>query len=169
MSLKLAIRPLDKQAKVAEFSCGQPVLDRYLAHYASQDVRRNVTRLFVATPVGDATRIAGFYCLSAASVQCAELPPGIAKKLPHYPIPVALLGRLAVSTEFQGKGAGAVLLFDACKKALIAESVLAVAGLVVDAKDSTSADFYRHFGFVPMQPTGRRLFLSVRVLQQLAG
>jgi GNAT superfamily N-acetyltransferase len=169
LSLKLFIRPLDKQAKVSDFACGQKALDDYLARYASQDVRRNVARVFVATPAGDTDQLAGFYSLSAASVQCAELPAVIAKKLPHYPIPVALLGRLAVATDFQGQGAGSVLLFDACKKTVIAESVLAVAGLVVDAKDSAAGDFYRHFGFVPMEPTGRRFFLSMRVLRQLAG
>lgn len=169
MSLSLAIRPLDKQANVASFACGQPALDQYLARYASQDVRRNVARVFVATPANDAAWVAGFYSLSAAGVQCADLPPAIANKLPHYPIPVALLGRLAVATGFQGQGAGSVLLFDACKKVVLAESVLAIAGLVVDAKDSDAADFYRHFGFVPMEHTGRRFFLGVHVLRQLAG
>jgi len=169
LSLALSIRPLDKQAKVADFSCGQPVLDQYLARYASQDMRRNVARVFVATRASDTTQVVGFYSLSAASVQCADLPPDIAKKLPQYPIPVALLGHLAVLTGFQGQGAGFVLLFDACKKTVIAESVLAVAGLVADAKDSAAVDFYQHFGFVPLELTGRRFFLSLQVLRQLAG
>lgn len=179
MTPALLIAPLgklaDKQAGIAQFSCGQPDLDAYLTRYASQDVRRNVARVFVATVReegmgGDsdaAPPVAGFYTLSAASVQCTDLPVALAKKLPRYPIPVALLGRLAVSSSFQGQGIGSVLLVDACKKVLLAEAVLAVAGLVVDAKDEAAARFYRHFGFEPLVSSDQRLFLPLHALRRL--
>ena len=122
MTPALLIVPLAKQAGIALFSCGQPVLDAYLTRYASQDVRRNVARMFVATAMGNggsssnaAAQAAGFYTVSAASVQCTDLPGALAKKLPRYPLPVAMLGRLAVSTDFQGEGIGSALLVDACK------------------------------------------------------
>lgn len=163
----LTIRPLDKQADVTAFACGAPALDQYLTRYASQDVRRNVARLFVASPVDGAATVAGYYSLSAASVQCTDLPGSVAKKLPKYPIPMALLGRLAVSKNFQKQGVGSVLLVDACHKVLQAEAVLAVAGLVVDAKDETATAFYRHFGFIPMERTEGRLFLPLQTVRQL--
>ena len=174
MTLALLIAPLAKQAGIGQFSCGQPVLDAYLTRYASQDVRRNVARVFVATAMGNAgsssnaaAPVASFYTLSAASVQCTELPVALAKKLPRYPLPVAMLGRLAVSTDFQGQGVGSVLLVDACKKVLMAEAVLAMAGLVVDAKDEAAVRFYRHFGFEPLVSSAQRLFLPMQALRRL--
>jgi GNAT superfamily N-acetyltransferase len=162
-----AIRSLDKQADTAAFDCGQTPLNDYIHRYATQDVRRNVSRVFVINPQDKPSHIAGYYTLSAASVQCAELPAQIAKKLPRYPIPVALIGRLAVSNAHQGQGLGSILLIDACKKVLLAREMLAVAGVIVDAKDGTAASFYKHLGFIPLTSQERRLFLPMQVLQEL--
>ncbi len=163
----LHIRALDKRADTAGFSCGQSALDGYIARYASQDVRRNVARVFIACPQGVPHTLAGYYTLSASNVQCTDLPAAIARKLPRYPIPVALLGRLAVASAFQGQGVGSVLIVDACKKVLQAQEMLAVAGLVVDAKDHHAASFYKHLGFTPLNQQARRLFLPMQVLQGL--
>lgn len=165
----LHIRVLDKQVDTASFSCGQVAQDAYIQHFASQDVRRKVARVFVASPQGSPHTLAGFYTLSAASVQCSDLPATMARKLPQYPIPVALLGRLAVSTAQQDQGVGSVLVVDACKKVLQAHAMLAVAGLVVDAKDHNAARFYKHLGFTPLNQQAQRLFLSMQVLRGLAG
>lgn len=124
-----------------------------------KDVRRNVARVFVAPPV-DSHTLAGFFALSAGSVNCSELPPELTRKLPRYPVPVALLGRLAVDQSFQGKGLGSILLADACRKVAQASAVLAVAGIVVDAKEASSASFYRHFGFSALPGYPERWFLS---------
>lgn len=149
------IRTFDKNVDTASFCCGQPLLDEYIRRYAAQDVRRNVARVFIATPGRDSHVLGGFFTLSAGSVSCSELPEALAKKLPRYPVPVALIGRLAVDTDFQGKGLGSILLADACQKVTQASATLAVAGIVVSAKDAAAAAFYRHFGFLsfPGQPT----------------
>ena len=60
-----------------------------------------------------------------------------------------------------------MLLIDACKKVVQAESVLAVTGLVVDAKDDAAATFYSHFGFMPLENMQRRFFLGLQTLRQL--
>jgi GNAT superfamily N-acetyltransferase len=163
----LHIRALDKRADTTSFNCGQSALDSYIHRYASQDVRRNVARVFIASPQSAPHSLAGYYTLSASHVQCSDLPAAIARKLPQYPIPVALLGRLAVATVFQGQGVGSVLLVDACKKVLQAQEMLAVAGLVVDAKDNNAARFYKHLGFTPLNQQAQRLFLPMQVLQGL--
>jgi GNAT superfamily N-acetyltransferase len=156
-------RALDKQARVGEFDCGVQVLNDYLQRYASQDVRRNVARVFVCSPMAELAKVAGYYTLSAATVQCTDLPVALAKKLPRYPIPVALMGRLAVDTSFQGQGVGSISLIDACKKLKRAQDFLAVAGLVVDAKDESAVRFYLHFGFVRLG-VSMRLFLPMEAM-----
>lgn len=149
-----SIRPLDADAQTAEFECGELALDEYLQRYASQDIKRGVARVFVALPLEQPQVVAGFYTLSAASVAAETLPEKWRKKLPRYPVPVALLGRLAVSQQFHGQGLGSILLVDACKRVAAASETLAVAAIVVDAKSPKAAAFYQHFGFIelPGQP-----------------
>ncbi len=158
------IAPLAEGSDASAFRCGRAALDEYILRYASQDVRRNLARVFVATPPDNPARIAGYFTLSAGSVACSDLPLALARKLPKYPIPVALIGRLAVDSGFHGKGLGAILLADACRKVVQASSVMAVAGIVVDAKDATAARFYAHFGFAPMPGQTDRMLLPAKAL-----
>lgn len=158
------IRQLDAAVDVDTFNSASTPLDEYIRRYASQDARKNVARVFVATPEDQPERLAGFFTLSAGSVNCSELPPALARKLPRYPVPVALLGRLAVDRQFQRRGLGAILLADACHKVVQASAVLAVVGIVVDAKDQTAAAFYRHFGFMPLPGRPDRFLLPANML-----
>lgn len=159
------IRSLDASMVAASFQCGSDPLNEYIRRYASQDVRKNVTRVFVATPENEQQRLAGYFTLSAGSVSCSSLPESLARRLPRYPVPVAQIGRLAVDLQFQGKGLGSILLADACRKVTQANMVLAVAGIVVDAKDGQAAAFYRHFGFIPLQGQEDRLLLPAVAFQ----
>lgn len=159
------IASFDQGVDGASFHCGQPPLDEYIRRYASQDVRRNVARVFMATPESEPHHLAGFFTLSAGSVNCSELPESLARKLPKYPVPVALIGRLAVDTSFQGKGLGSILLADACQKVAYASAMLAVAGIVVDAKDAAAVGFYRHFGFLPLPGQPARMLLPASVFR----
>ena len=155
------IGPLGASAHTAGFQCGREPLDNYIRRYASQDMRRNVARVFVAAPENNPQQLAGFFTLSAGSVSCSSLPASLVRKLPHYPVPVALIGRLAVDIKFQGKGLGSILLADACKKVSQASAVLAVAGIIIDAKDDEAIAFYGHFGFVALQGQPNRMLLPV--------
>ena len=154
------IRPLDNEPDTAGFRCGEAALDEYLHRYAKQDIKRGVARVFVATPADQAREVAGFYTLSAASVGAEQLPESLRKKLPRYPVPAALLGRLVVSEAAQGQGLGSILLADACKRVATASQTLAVAAIIVDAKSPAAATFYRHFGFVEMPGQPGRWMLA---------
>jgi len=76
--------------------------------------------------------LAGFFTLSAGGVSCSDLAQSLAKEVPRYPVPVALIGRLAVNKDFQGKGLGSILFADACQKVARASAILAVAGIVLE-------------------------------------
>ena len=104
--------------------------------------------------------------LSAGSVSCSDLPTALARKLPRYPVPAALIGRLAVDETFRGKGLGSILLADACQKVVQASAVLAVAGIIVDAKDESAIAFYQHFGFLPLPGQQNRLLLPVTAVNR---
>ena len=63
------------------------------------------------------------------------------------PVPVILLGQLAVDTSCQGRGLGSDLLVDAARRALSAADVIGVRAIVVQALDERAKAFYERFGF----------------------
>jgi GNAT superfamily N-acetyltransferase len=148
-----AIRALDGNAHTTGFDCGETRLDEYLQRYAAGHQAWGSPGIR-GQPTGHEQSVAGFYTLSAASIAAETLPETWRKKLPRYPLPVALLGRLAVSRQFQGQGLGSILLADACKRISAASQTLGVAAIVVDAKSAQAATFYQHFGFLalPVSP-----------------
>lgn len=148
------------------FSCGAAELDQYIRQFASQDVRRDVARVFVALD-GRSGLVAGYYSLSAASFQREALPADQAKRLPHYPVPAVLLGRLAVDEKHKGQGLGAYLLMDALDRICRANEVLAMQALIVDARDEAAAAFYRKYGFRRFTDNERRLFLPMATIRKL--
>ena len=156
----ISIQPLGKHHDRAAFSCGVEELDTYLKRRAGQDVRRRVARVFICVEEGE-SRILGFYTLSALSVDVGSLPEDAARKLPKHPVPVALIGRLAVAQDAQAQGIGQILLADAVKRTVSVSQEIAVYALVVDANDARARTFYEGFGFLPLPDQQRRLFLPL--------
>jgi ribosomal protein S18 acetylase RimI-like enzyme len=162
----LVIEPLGSHHDRASFSCGEPALDSYLLRQASQDVRWRVAPVFVAR--GDAPgKIAGYYSLSAASFEKDDLAPALAKRLLHYPVPAAILGRLAVDREQQSRRLGETLLLDAVRRVVRASTALAVYAIVVDAKNDRAMAFYERYGFRAFASEPRRLFLPLETFEKL--
>jgi GNAT superfamily N-acetyltransferase len=160
--LDLVVVPLDRDYHRRDgFSCGNAVLDRYLARQAGQDLARGVAAVFVAVRPGDAS-VLGYYTLSQATVPLIELPRAQQRRLPRYPaVPVTLLGRLAVHRDLHGQGLGALLLGDALRRVTDVARQVASTGLLVDAIDDAAVAFYATFGFVAFVESPRRLFLPM--------
>lgn len=153
------IEALSGEHDRSPFESGSPPLDRYLREQASQDIKRRVATCFVAIPIGQ-EHVAGYYTLTATSVALGAVSAEIAKKLPRYPVvPAALLGRLAVSKDWQGKGLGSTLLADALLRT--ARTELGVFAMLVDAKNAAARRFYEHFGFTLLLDNDRRLMLPI--------
>lgn len=148
-----------------DFDCGVSALDRYFREQVTQDVRRRVTACYVLIEAATGA-VAGFYTLAAASLPLTALSQAHAKQLPRYPsIPVARVGRLAVSSRNQGQGLGAAMMSDAAQRAIRSE--IAVYALVVDAKGDAAAAFYEHLGFVPLAAPGRQWVQPLKNLSRL--
>ena len=158
------IEPLKSHHDRTGFSCGVPALDTYLQRQAWQDLERKLAAVFVLT--SDGKRISGFYTLSAHSILAADLPEGHAKKLPRFPLPVTLLGRMGVSQDLQGQRLGEFLLMHALERALIGSQQVASWAVVVDAK-SGARDFYLRYDFVPLPSQPDRLFLPMTTIEKL--
>jgi predicted N-acetyltransferase YhbS len=161
------IVPLDiARHNRADFSSGSAPLDSYLKQSAGQDIRRNLTRVFVAT-AEDEDDVVGYYAISATSIRRESLQRERVRKLPRYPsIPAALIGRLAVDSRYQRAGLGALLLIDALARILSAGEILAVQAVVVDAKGDTAAAYYARSGFEPLTDDSR-LYLPIDTVKRL--
>jgi GNAT superfamily N-acetyltransferase len=152
----------------AAFSCGDLSLDRYLKEQAGQDLRRRCAAPFVLVPASGSPVILGYYTLSSYGVDVGELPVGVAKRLPRYPLlPATLLGRLAVDQRHHGQGIGEFILLDALHRASEHAVDIAAAAVIVDAIDPAAAQFYQRFGFMPFPSTNTRLFLPMKTVAAL--
>ncbi len=169
MSRLSATESLDRtRHRVDSFGCGHEALDLWLRAHAGQNQRRDAARTFAtAEPDG---AVVGYYTLVAAQVrqETATAPVGRGMSR-HYPIPVALLARLAVDRRQQGAGVGASLLLDALQRVTRASDEIAVRAIVVDAIDESAASFYRHFGFESSPLSPSTLMVPLEIARRVLG
>lgn len=145
------------------FSCTEPALDEYIKRFAVNQEKIGIGRTFVLL---HEQALIGYYTLCAAQISIQDLPQEHRKKIPKYPIPASRLCRLAVGESYQGKKIGEHLLADAIKRVLLADSVMAIHSLIVDAKNEKSKNFYLKYGFIPLEGCDLNLFLSLATLRK---
>lgn len=162
-----ATAPFDRKAhRVDHFSCGEATLDRWLVAYAGQNQQRDAARTFVTIePDGN---VAGYHTLVAAQVEHEHAISSVRQGLSrHFPIPVALIARLAVTAQHQGAGLGRSLLLDSLQRVLSASDQLAVRAVTVDALDDRAASFYRRFGFEASPLAPRTLMIPLGAVRSV--
>lgn len=132
------------------FNSGRPSLDSWLSNRALKNEEAGASRTYV---VCNDNRVVAYYCLATGAVQHAAAPAKIKRNMPD-PIPVMLMGRLAVDITMQGKGTGRALLKDAILRTLQAAGIAGLRALLVHAIDEQAAAFYKHNGFLasPIDP-----------------
>jgi ribosomal protein S18 acetylase RimI-like enzyme len=162
--LNYRLEPLAKHHNRAGFHCGVESLDLYLKTQASQDMRRKANAVFVLSPEDTPSLIAGYFTLCAYGLVPGTIPEAARKHIPRYPmVSATLLGRLAVSNEFQGQGIGSILLAKALAKAYENAVQVGSSMVVVDAIDERAAKFYAAHGFIQL-PESMRLVLPMRTI-----
>lgn len=134
----------------------------YLQKYASQHQRKGAGRTYVATE-DDAVRVLGYYTVSAGAVDFDTVP----ENLPRHPIPVVLIGRLAVDIGARGRGLGETLLIHALRSAQRVAEIAGVYAVVVDALDKQAKSFYLKYGFKELADDQLHLYLPIRTINKL--
>jgi GNAT superfamily N-acetyltransferase len=150
-------RLLQADDETLAFDCGVDVLNTWLKRRALLNHLSGASRTYVAM---SGKRIAAYYCLSAGSIQHSVATGNVRRNMPE-PIPVLVLGRLAVDVGFQKRGVGPMLLLHALERAEEVAKTAGIRALLVHAKDDEAAEFYKRHGFVesPIDP----LMLMLRV------
>lgn len=148
------------------FDCGEPALDNYLQKFAHQHAIKNISQTYVAV-LTTQDKIIGFYTLSSGGIDFQTFPFSTQKKLPKYPVPVILIGRLAVDKTMQGKGIGNSLLMDALYRSVKLSKEIGIFAVVVKAKHDKAKAFYLKYGFCELLDAPLHLFLPVKTILEL--
>jgi GNAT superfamily N-acetyltransferase len=140
------------------FQSGNDSLDQWLRRRARANQVSGASRTYV---VAEDVRVVGYYCLSSGGLDLAHAPGPIRRNMPD-PIPMAVLGRLAIDQEWQGKGLGAALLLDAVLRTGQAAAILGIRGILVHAVSDDAKAFYEHYGFAASPKNPMTLVLSLK-------
>jgi GNAT superfamily N-acetyltransferase len=161
-------RPLAESDDRNLFDCGREALNLWFRRHAWANQASGASRVTVVT---DATsgRIVGYVTLSAAQIERAFLPKPKQRNRPD-PLPVTLLGQLAVDKDYQGQGHAVSLLLFALKTALNAAESIGSMGVVTHPLDDNVRGFYARWGFqdLPFDPR-RAMLVRMIDLQRVFG
>jgi GNAT superfamily N-acetyltransferase len=146
-STRLIIQRLSADHDRGGFDCGVEELNLYLLKYSRQHERKGIGRTYVATEEGE-KRVLGYYTISSSAVAFEIVP----ENLPRHPIPVALIGRLAVDQNAQGRGLGEMLLIDALRSAERAGESVGIYAIVVDALEDKPRSLEVRFSRTARRP-----------------
>ncbi len=158
--------PLSDEHRLDDFQCTSPELTKWLVNRARKNHREGASRCFVVCD--DKQNVVGYYALAAGAVS-HELAPGTVKRNMPDPIPVAVLGRLAVHADWAGKGIGQGLLKDAVQRTLQTAQQMGIRALLCHAIDESAKAFYMKHGFIETPVDPMTVMLSmVRLNDRLA-
>ena len=135
---------------LSAFDCGEPVLNDWLRRRALQNEASGASRTYV---VCAGKRVLGYYTLAVGAVARAEAPGRVRRNMPD-PVPVMVLGRLAVDKSAQGRHIGGGLLRDAVLRTVQAAEIAGIRAILVHAISGEAKRFYEGYGFVgsPVDP-----------------
>ncbi|RJF65259.1 GNAT family N-acetyltransferase [Rhodopseudomonas palustris] len=152
--------PLTAAHDLASFDCGEPALNDWFRHRALANESR-FSRTYV---VCDGDRVVAFCCISAGAVERAAAPGKLRRNAPDA-IPVAVIGRLAVSRDHAGRGLGAGLLADALHRIAVASQSIGIGAVLVHAKSDMAKRFYLGCAeFLEYPADSRTLFLPIETV-----
>ena len=145
-----------------DFDCGVEELNSYLIRYSSQHERKGIGRTYVATEDDD-TRVLGYYTIASNGIAFDVVP----ENLPRHPVPVALVGRLAVDVRAQRRRLGETLLIHALRSAQRAARIVGIYAVVVEALDESARNFYLKYGFRELIDDRLHLYLPMKTIEKL--
>lgn len=160
MSLMLSTpQPLAAAHQSGDFESGEHALDDWLKRRAMNNQLSGASRTFVV--VDEENRVRGFYAMAAGAVSRQLATSAVRRNMPD-PVPVMVLGRLAVDRRAQGIKLGAALLQDAVNRAITVSQNTGVRALLVHPLHENARQFYEHYGFQesPQHPMTLMLCLN---------
>jgi GNAT superfamily N-acetyltransferase len=128
---------------VSAFDSGVPDLDDWLRKRALANEETGASRTYV---VCARARVVGYYALASGGVAQGQALGRVRRNMPD-PVPVMILGRLAVDRAWQGRSLGRGLLRDAVLRTLQAAEIGGIRAILVHAISEDAKRFYERYGF----------------------
>lgn len=156
-----APEPLTVHHDVEHFSSGVDSLDHWLKRRALKNQATGASRTFVACEDG---RVVAYYALASSAITLEAAPGRFRRNMPD-PIPVVVLGRLAVDQSRQGGGLGRALVKDAGLRVIQAADAIGIRGMLVHALSVDAKVFYERIGFEPSPLDAMTLMVTLNDLK----
>ena len=157
-----APEPLADHHRLDDFDSGEPSLDDWLKRRALKNQVNGSSRTYV---VCEGNAVTGYYCLAAGAIDHAEAPSAMKRNRPD-PVPVLVLGRLAIHKDHHQKGIGTALLNDAIRRALRASKIAGVTAILAHALSEQARRFYLSRGFIESPVQTMTLCLMLATVEQ---
>ena len=152
-----ALEKLTTAHDLSQFECGELELDDWLRRRAIQNEESGASRTYVVC-IG--RQVVGYYALAAGAVAHAHAPGRVRRNMPN-PMPVMVIGRLAIDHKFQRRGIGSALLRDAVLRTVQAAEIAGIRAILVHAISESAKQFYERSGFIPSLVDPMTLMITV--------
>lgn len=155
--------PLGDRHDLNAFSSGVASLDDWLRRRARANQVSGASRTYV---VADGDRVVGYYAIASGSIAVTSTVGRFRRNMPD-PIPVVVLGRLAIDHRQQGKGLGRALFRDCALRVANAADEIGIRGIVVHAISEAAKAFYVALGFDPSPVEPMTLMVRVDDIREI--
>lgn len=155
--------PLTDRHDLSAFSCGEAILDQWLRQKAGRNESSGASRTYV---VCEGNKVVAYYSLAVGSIEHTLAPGHIRRNMPT-PIPVMVLGRLAVDARHKAEGLGTALVNDALLRTLRVAEEVGIRALLVHALHERASGFYKRLGFAPSPFDPLIFFLGLKELKNV--
>lgn len=156
-----APEPLHATHVLTSFCCGVDSMDNWLKQRAMKNQMTGASRTFVCC--GSNSKVMAYYSLASSAVTTNTAPGRFRRNMPD-PIPVIVLGRLAVDTSLHGQGIGRALVRDAALRVIQVAETIGIRGMRVHALSDEARAFYLRVGFEPSPIDPMMLMVTLRDL-----
>jgi GNAT superfamily N-acetyltransferase len=143
---------------LSQFRCGELELDDWLKRRAIHNEESGASRSYVVC-IG--RRVVGYYALSAGAAAHRDAPGRVRRNMPN-PVPVMVIGRLAIDLKFQGRGIGTALLKDAVLRTVQAAEIAGIRAILVHAISESAKRFYQKLGFMESPTNPMTMMVTIQ-------
>lgn len=164
----LDISPPEKltaEHDILGFDSGEPVLDGWLRRRALANEDSGSSRTYV---VCVQKSVVGYYALAVGAVAYVGTQGRVKRSTPD-PVPVMVLGRLAVDKSCQGRGIGSGLLRDAVLRTIQAAEIVRIRYILVHAVSEAAIRFYQGYGFIPSPIDPMTVMITIAEARKMLG
>ena len=150
---------------VSSFDCGEAELNEWLRRRALKNEEEGASRSYV---VCAGRRVVGFYCLANGAVARAEATGRVRRNMPE-PVPVMVIGRLAVDQSYHGQGIGRGMVRDPILRTVQAAEIAGIRAILIHAESPEAKAFYEGLGFAPSPVDPMTLMITIADAQRFLG